>query len=40
VDVPADINARLGGSTSLSDDDRKTILHIAASALNPYQQQA
>ncbi len=39
VDMPVDIGARLIGSASLSNDDRETILRIAASALKPYQQQ-
>jgi len=36
-DVPAEVRARLEGSDTLRDDDRKTIIDIARRALSPFQ---
>jgi F-type H+-transporting ATPase subunit alpha len=39
AEIPAELNARLGGTQKLSDEDRDTIIHIARLALAPFQSE-
>jgi F-type H+-transporting ATPase subunit alpha len=37
ANIPADVRARFESADKLSDEDRKTIIHIARQALAPFQ---